>query len=298
MSEDIFEKITYTTANGDTIILSDSGLTKWRVYSHSGFKAPEIKPESRMYANGSVRTLAAILQSREVTLNLLIWGKTKLEAANIYNDLVSRLLQIGAKDEWGKLTVRRPDGIYVQLNCLYTGGLNISEKYPRHFSCSVVFEAGDPYFYDEKETVQAPERLQSLIYLNENLFLGDWTLTDGLTPVTIENDGEMFYPVFEITGPASVIRVTNVATGKTLAMNESFSLLAGETLLLDCRENRRKIIHRAADGTETDISYELALGSSLVFPITKGTNILNFYYTDIQATSAFRVRYQKRYYSV
>lgn len=294
---DLYETVSYITAAGDEIILSDPGLDKWwETVGRSGFKAPEVRPESRVYANGASRTLAVLLERRSVSLQMVIRGMTRLEAVSIYQDLVSRLVQVGAQDEWGRLVLRKADGTFVHLNCVYTGGMNISETLPRIFQFSLTFEAGDAYFYDEAETVRAPARLESLIYLSDDLTLGDWELTDGLTDIEIVNTGEIFYPVFEVTGPASVIRVTNTSTGKTLAMASDFSLLSGETLTIDCRENRRRIT-LLSSGAETDVSHKLALGSSLIFPILKGTNLLNFYYTDIQDSSAFRTRYQKRYLS-
>lgn len=299
MPSDIYETISYVTVDGDEIILSADNLeTLWETIGRSGFKSPEIRTESRVYANGVSRTLASILQAREVTLQMVIHGSTRANATAIYNNLVSRLLQTGAKEEWGKLVIRRVNGEYVYLNCIYTGGLNIAEVYPRTYQFELTFEAGDAYFYDLDETEQEPARLESLIYLSDTLYLGGWTLLDGLTSVTINNTGEMFYPVFEITGPAAVIRVKNEATGQTLAMDENFRLATGEKLTIDCRENRRAII-LTENSEDTDITNRLSLSSSLVFPIKKGTNSLQFYYTDIdEENSSFRIKYRKRYYSI
>lgn len=293
-----YSQVVYITANGDEIILSGNGTRfRWELYGRSGFRAPDLKTESRVYANGISRTLASILQKRVVTLQMVITGPSRAEAAAIYNSLVSRLVQTGARDQWGKLVLTRDDdGSTVYLDCLYTGGMNISEDYPKIFFFSLNFEAGDPYFYDLEETVLEPSRLESLIYLDDTLFLGDWTLLDGLTSVEIDNTGEQFYPVFEITGPASVIRVTNEATGQTVAMGDDFSLVTGQTLTIDCRENLRGIT-LTENGEETDITHRLALGSSLVFPLVKGTNTLQFYYTDIDETSSFKIRYRQRYHS-
>lgn len=297
MPSDLYESVIYVTADGDEIILSSEHTRyRWETVGRAGFKAPEVKTESRVYANGTSRTLASVLQPREVTLQMVITAPTRADAAALYDSLVSRLLQTGARDDWGKLVLRRADGSWVCLDCIYTGGLNITEEYPRIYQFALTFEAGDPYFYDLEETVLEPSRLESLIYLDDDLFLGDWTLLDGLTSVTIDNTGEQFYPVFEITGPASVIRVTNEATGQTVAMDADFRLVSGQTLTIDCRENLRGIT-LTENGEESDITYRLALGSSLVFPLVKGANTLQFYYTDIDEDSSFQVKYRQRYHS-
>lgn len=295
----VFPSCSYVTSEGDEIFLNLKGNRKiFELYVRGGFGAPEIKTEERKYANGTVRTLASILQPRTVTLEMVVDGETTREKDAIFYDMVSRLLQVGTKNEWGMLKIRRTDGTDVVLHCLYTGGFDdVVECYKKYHQFQLKFRAGDPYFYDLQETIIEPERTHSLIYLNSSLFLGNWTLSDGLKEVTIDNNGEVFYPVFEITGPASNIHIMNRTTEQTLAIDSDFKLLATEKLTIDCRETKHTITHTNIDGTDGDVTNRLALGSTLLFPVIKGTNVLRLFYSDITDDSSFRIRYQKRYYS-
>lgn len=296
----IYPSVSYITADGDEIFLSMKGNRNfWEMYGRFGFGAPGIKTEDREYANGTTRTLAAILQPRECGLQMVVTGNSNRERDAYFFDIISRLVQTGAKDNWGKLKVRRTNGTDVYLNCLYTGGIEaVTEQYWNHHKFTLNFHAGDPYFYDATETVLRSEELASPIRLHTGLFLGSWRLNSGITDITIENTGEVLYPVVEVTGPASNIQITNNTTGKTIAIDGSYSLLAGYTIILDCRENHRGItLRNNSTGAESDISNKLALGSSLIWPIVKGTNKLSLYYTGSSNASGYEIHYQRRYLS-
>ena len=293
----VYPALYYVTSAGDEIPISTPAIDKyWELYGREGFNAPEIRTEQRQYADGSTRTLSAQLEPRDLSVKMVLNGKTTVERDRIYRDIAARLIRIGSFDDWGRLRVRRSDGKWVVINCLYTGGMNVSDDLPRIRQFQLDFHADDAYFYDEQETVLRSSTLSRLIYLNRGLFLGNWTLTGGLTNLTIDNDGEKCYPVIEVDGPASVIRVRNRTTGETLALDPSFSLLAGQTLTIDCREHRQAITLHSGD-TESDMTHKLALGSSLDWALAKGSNVISLYYTDSADSSAYRLRYQRRYYS-
>lgn len=299
MALSIYPSVYYQTADGNEIPISTPSTKKyWEVYGREGFGVPELKTETRIYADGSVRTLTAIIQPREMLLNMILVGETTEERDNLYRDISSHLVQVGSTDEWGRLRLRRSDGNWIFINCLYTGGMDTPDNLPTIRQFSMEFFADDPYFYDAEETVFQPKQLSQLIYLNDNLFLGDWTLKGGLTDLQIHNTGELCFPVIEVTGPASVIRIKNETTKQTLAMATDFSLAMGEVLLIDCREHQQRgITLRDSTGREQDITNKLGLGSSLNWPLVKGTNVISLYYTDSAQTSSYRLRFRKRYYS-
>lgn len=298
MELSIYPSVYYQTADGDEIPISTPSTKKyWEMYGREGFGAPELKTESRLYADGSTRTLAAIIQPREMTLNMVLIGDTTEERDTMYRDIASRLIQTGSAEEWGRLRICRSDGEWVFINCLYTGGMDTPDNLPTIRQFALEFLADDPYFYDEAEFVIESASLARQVYLSSDLYLGNWTLKGGLTDLSVPNDGEVNYPVVEVYGPASVIKLTNRTTGKTLAMDPTFSLLSGQVLTLDCREHQRCITLTDVSGAETDITHRLALGSSLNWPLKKGRNIISLYYSDSSRDSGFRLSFRKRWKS-
>ena len=296
----VYPYMSYITADGDEIVLSSDGIRKyWETYGRMGFDAPPLRTETRQYADGSTEILAIIMEQRPLTVEMVAVGNTSIERDNIMRSIASRLIQIGSKHQWGKLKVRRNDGKYLYIDCAYVGGLEeVTRELPRAQQLTLNFWSGNGYFYDMMETVLTTATLSTLFYLSDDLFLSnDLYLSDGITDISIDNDGEMFYPCIDIFGPASVIRMTNSATGKTLALDSDFTLLTDEKITIDCREHHRKITLQDANGDVSDITEMLALGSSLIWEIMKGPNVISVYYTDSSENSFARVRYQRRYFS-
>jgi len=292
--------LSYITAAGDEVILSCPAYKKWwECYGRQGFAAPPVKHVTREYADGATDTLAVIMEPRPLMIQMVINGESSVERDEILFDMASRLIQLGSRKDWGKLKVKRSDGKTVYIDCVYTGGLDqIADSLPNAEQFFLSFYAGNGYFYDVNETLLSTSPLSGLIYLSDDLYLGDDIfLTDGVTSIDIDNRGEMFYPVVDIFGPASVIRVTNHATGKVLAVNSDFALLANQRLTFNCQEHERGITLMAADGTITDVTEKLLLGSTLVWEIVKGENPITFYYTNSSSDTFSRIRYRQRYFS-
>lgn len=300
-NDGVYPYMSYITADGDEVILSSESISKYFEFGgRTGFDAPSVQPVNRKYADGSTETLAIQMEPRSLGVTLVVVGKNAIERDAIIRDMASRLIQLGSRKEWGKLKCRRRDGKYVVIDCVYVGGLDgIQRRIPRLEAVTLEFQSGNGYFYDAEENVLTTETLVTLVYLSDDLYLSDsFYLSDGITDIHIDNDGELFYPVVDVFGPASVIRMTNSATGETLALNEDFSLLANQRLTIDCREHSRKITLLDADGTVTDVTEQLGLGSSLIWAMKKGENVISVYYADSNEDSFVRVRYQRRYLSL
>jgi len=297
---DPYPYISYITAAGDEVILSCDGYKKWwECYGREGFAAPPLECVTRQYADGMTDTLAVIMKPRTLSIQMVINGDSCRERDVILADMASRLIQVGSRKNWGTLKVKRSDGSFVLIDCVYAGGMDeIVHELPYAQQFTLSFFAGNAYFYDIDETVLAIRNLSDLVYLNDDLLLSDdLYLTDGISTTFINNSGESFYPIVEIIGPASVIRVTNDTTGQVLEVDPDLHLLAGQKLTFDCREHERAIILTNTDDTETDITQKLALGSSLVWEIVKGSNSITFYYTDSNEETFARIRYHQRYLS-
>lgn len=292
--------MSFINANGDEIVLSSPEVGDcWETYGRSGFDAPPLRVESRQLADGSTEILAIIMEPRQLTVEMVAVGEDSVEREAIMRRIASGLVQTGSRQNWGKLKIRRNDGSSVFIDCAYVSGLeNVVRDLPRVQRFQIIFQSGNGYFYDTTETAVTTSSLAQPIYLSDDLYLDeDLYLNDGITDIEIDNDGELFFPQIDIFGPASVIRMTNSATGKTLAVASDFILLSGQKLTFDCREHSRKITLQSTDGTVTDITEKLALGSSLIWEVEKGTNVISVYYTDSSDESFARIRYYRRYFS-
>ena len=297
----VFPYLSYITAEGDEVVLSNEGNYKWwECYGRKGFTAPELDYVTRQYADGATDTLAVILKPRNLTVQMFVLGETTRERDEILRDIASRLIQTGTRKNWGKLKLRRSDEQYLLIDCVYIGGMDeIVEQYPNIQQFQLNFYSGNGYFYDSNETMLTTQTLGELLYLSDDIYLSNnLYLTDTVSGLQVLNSGEVFYPIIEIYGPASVIKVTNEATGLTLAVDPSFSLLANQKLTFNCMEHERGIFFTDANNNMTDVTEELALGSSLVWPIVKGSNYLTFYYTDSGQSTYATIRYHQRYYSI
>ena len=278
-----YDDVYYLTADGDSIPLSAPWLkTMWELIGRQGFEAPDLKIQKTTYANGSQKIISVQPKERTVKLKMACVGESKRERDEVFQDLVRRLCLTGTGMEPGKLILRRYNGARVYLSCVYSAGLNIVEQYRRFHLFDLQFVAADPYFYDF-DPVDAgfaePSGNQSL-YLAEDLYLSDDTYllgSDWLQSI-ITNDGTDFYPVIRITGPAFNIAFTNQTTGKVLAMEDDFTIRAGETLTIDTSESTRAVILSSGQ-KETDVTHRIALGSTLDWPIIHGENLITVPYT-------------------
>lgn len=297
----IFPYLSYITADGDEVILSCEGYKKWwECYGRSGFFAPKLNYVERQYADGATDVLAISLKPRKLTIEMFVLGQSTKERDEILRNISSRLIQVGSRNQWGRLRVRRSDGKDLYIDCVYIGGMDDAvEKYPNIMQFELQFYSGGSYFYDKDETILATQSLGDVIYLSDDLYLSDnLYLSDGVSGITVNNSGEMFYPIVDVFGPASVIRITNNTTGITLAVDSDFVLLAGQKLTFDCLDHERKVEFTDVLGNTTDVTKRLALGASLVWPIEKGANSLTFYYTDTNEDTFARIRYRQRYFSI
>ena len=300
--KDIFPYLSYITASGDEVVLSCKGYKKWwECYGREGFFAPKLDYAKREYADGSTEVLSVTLKPRTLKVRMFCLGGSTIERDEILRDIASRLIQIGTRNDWGKLRVRRSDGKDIYIDCVYIGGMDeIVEKNPNIQQFDLKFFAGDSYFYDIDESMLLERRLAYEIYLAEDLYLEeDLYLTEGqITSATINNSGELFFPFVDVFGPALSIRIVNNTTGKTLGVDPSFRVLADQKLTFNCHEHERAITLTDENGVVTDVTDEILLGSSLVWEIVKGKNDITFYYSNANADTFARLRYRQRYYSI
>ena len=293
-----FPYVSYITESGDEIILASEEINRyWVTYKRKGFDGPPLRTEKRQYADGTTEILAIFMKERPLTLSMVAMGKTSMERDAIISNIVSRITQLGTGRKWGKLKVCTNDGRFLFIDCAYTGGLeNANRVFPRIQQFDLNFLSGNGYFYDAEETSISTRAIENLVYLSDDLYLSNLLyLTDGISSIVIENTGEEFYPIVEISGPASVIKIKNSATNKTLAVDPDFHILSGEKLIFDCIEHEQSITYEDENGVITDVTDKLTLGSSLVWEILKGQNAIEFTFSDGDTDTSATIRYRQRY---
>lgn len=295
---DIYPEVLYENADGVTVTLSGRTTEDlWELGERSGAEVPEVTVSSVTYADGTSRVVSAKLEPRTVTLQMILKGTNRRETDTRFHELMSEIIQTGSRDGWGKLWLTRSDGKRVYLSALYTGGANVANKYRNFKVFSLEFYAGDPYFYNEIETVVDPSSGSGGTFIANGIYLGEWTMRSGAaTDLDVYNNGETCFPVLKIHGPAAVIEFTNELTGKTLALDPDYILLADDELTINCRPGERKIT-LTSGGEESDATYLLATTSSLNWQIARGHNRIAIGYTSGTSSTKYALYFRERYLS-
>ena len=211
--------LSYVTNKGVEVVLDnyETEKTVWELYGRTGFEAPGVNYIDEQYADGSIETVAVTIPARDVTVNLIVHGKTRLQRNEVLHGIVNQIFEYGARTSWGKLKVELADETVVYLNCFYSGGLESqAETDPLTHLLSLNFHAADPYFYDTAMTQSIlQDTEQSGLYLGDSVYLSDTTYLAGgalSSDIQIDNPGQLTYPVVEVHGPAKNIKIENLTS--------------------------------------------------------------------------------------
>lgn len=293
----------YETAAGVGIILDDylEQRTVWELFGRTGFAAPPLEYTDEAYAAGYTETIACRVLPRDVTIPLVIRGKTQAERDGVLRRIAERVLQHGVRHDWGRLVFTRSDGKEAYLHCVYAGGLEaIADDEPFVYKAVVNFHASDPYFYalDETNLILSDAGAAGLYFGAFWFGAGTYFRGGSVSAVgEVVNDGQTVYPEILITGPAKAIRIRGLDSGAAIAFPSSFELQRGEQIRIDCRDRRRGVWLTRADGAVSDITPILTLESSLIFPIHNGLNRFQLDYVDTTDATRFLLRYRERGFS-
>lgn len=180
----------------------------------------------------------------------------------------------------GRLRRTRADGITKRvLFCDYDDGFGIDQSasiWAEGVQQAVLmFYAGDPFWYDDDETVVvfAAGGVLTAFFPIPNPTTGSFvtlTASEVFAQQVITNDGSAeVYPVWTIGGPASAIVLENLTTGERMAFTAAggVTLLAGESITIDTRPGYTRVEH--SDGT--NLAPYLSDDSTL-WPLAAGDN--------------------------
>lgn len=196
----------------------------------------------------------------------------------------------------GILRVTDDGGAQRELNCRYSGGLEIDESMGQLWGSrqgqkgSVVFRAVDPWWYDVDDTVLSFALASgSAFFPFFPLVLAPSELLD--TPTPIDNTGDVeAWPVWTITGPATNPVLSNLTTGKVLEL--TITLAAAELLTIDTRPGRKAIT--LDDGSNL---FGTRTATSSLWPLVRGSNQLQIELTSATSASRVDLAYRRGYLS-
>jgi Phage tail protein len=163
----------------------------------------------------------------------------------------------------GILRITGEDAGVRELTCRYLSGLEADEsdqnRYPGKQLAVVTFTAADPYWggADSEQTWGGGP---------PTTFFPFFPLLLGISQIfgasTVTNVGDVAtYPVWVITGPGSLLTLSNLTTGRSLAWNGTLG--AGEFLVIDCRGGNQSASPKSV--TKSDGSDQFGLLSAWDF---------------------------------
>ena len=277
---DNFESLTFVNASGQEVFLSNPDITRWwELRGRAGFTAPDMDIITQKYANGVTRILRRMLKPRTVTVNMVVTGASTAERDTVFFEMVSRLMDVDGGNT-GKLYVRRSDGSEVYLNCTYSSGLSIVEEYRKFHRFTLEFYAPDPYFYKDLEDEYIMVMVANYVTLSDTLMVGNYRkigelLSKGSGVITNPST-ENLQPVIRLQGVSGSITITNADSGYSIVISNLY-MTAGQTLVIDTRDDSKNIYIENPDGTTIQAGQYLEWSNTdYEFPIIPGDNNISY----------------------
>ena len=137
----------FVNSQGKKAVLSSpTNRNYWELRGRTGFTAPELDLFYERFASGKTVYFGKSLKPRNPTMKMVCVGRNSAERDRIFFEMVDTLMDVDETAE-GKLYLKRYDGVMVYLNCVYSGGLSITEQYQKLHMFTLEFFAADPLYY-------------------------------------------------------------------------------------------------------------------------------------------------------
>ena len=274
----------FVNSQGEQAVLSSPGNAQyWELRGRSGFTAPDVDVFSDKYASGVVRYRGKALKPRNCSMSMVCRGDSEAERDAVFFRMVDILTDANGTGE-GKLYVRRSNGSIVHLNCVYSGGMNIVEKYKKLHLFTLKFYAADPWFYGpEKEYDLNPLYSESA---EDRKITIDNVKTGAVCRFTVSS------------GYFQGGYVENSTTGKKFTIagysGHTVSIPSNNTLEINFGHDRPQVTLESASGSIKDGSKFLIWDETDAdFGLTEGQNVIDF--SNLDQWSSDFVRYGKMY---
>lgn len=270
---------------------SDMGITLL-----NGVRGIDLAPVTHKTARkgkGHGSTLQATqLEEREIYIPLLIDAPTVKELDDLRDKIVETVNPLNGM---GKISVTRTgDGKTRHIGAIYKEGLEGdygSEYHGQWQTLGLLFLATEAFWEGEKVELSWPLTSTDKPFISEtvNFFpviLGR-TNVNGAYEIDLDGDAEV-QPVWNITGPATDITITDKITGEIIYI--AGEVADGETITIDTGNN--KISGSAR--TEDELWDALSL-NSILFPLRLGKNRVSVTATGLTKKSVISASYATKY---
>lgn len=207
------------------------------------------------------------------------------------------LLQATAADRGaGTLRFVAPGGDTRDITAIYQGGFEGDDTNAdpalTDYPFVVQFYAADPLFQASADSTDSWTVDSGVPFFP--IFPLQLSSSEVFAAPSITNAGDVeTYPVWTITGPGSVVRLSHVATGRVLAWDGTLGV--GEVLTLDARGRGQSTTPKAALLQDGSNVFEL-LSAWDFFPLAVGSQTVQIEMSGADANSAVSARWRHRYY--
>lgn len=281
------DNVTWIAADGTEYSISDNHLIISG--SEGRFMPPVQFIEEEVPFQPGARLRDVRIGVKEFDLPIYVDGASESETRSKIRNLL-RLFNPLKGD--GKIRITAPDGSQREINCRYSGGLEISERKDSKIgnlqAVVFVFRAFDPYWYDTSTQVRTFTTGQTATFFP--LFPLRLSSSTVFADITINNNGDIeTWPEWIIKGPASDIILRNLTTGEITHLETSLD--EGETLTIATKPGAKTI--KKGDGTNL---FGTLTNISSIWALVDGNNSVRIEMAGANSNSSVQLSYRNRYW--
>ena len=247
------------------------------------------------YPRGGSRLRHAQPAERTIIWPLYVYGSDHMEFLARWRDLGTALAST-LHNGPGWLEIARPDGTRRRIRVRYESGFEgqaAQGSYIRSDSAVVTLFCEDPYWVDPVPVTEHREHGTGVDFLNPFPSVSSGRV---LGATTLLNAGSVeAWPTWTITGPASLVTITNTDTGEEFVLDPDADgidhgpLLAGEQVVVTTDPPR---VRGPLGETWTGA---LNWPGAVLWPLRRGVNAVNFQLDGADTGSAVDVAFNTRY---
>jgi len=289
------ERLIFTNARGQTVIFSNTGTYRWTNVDDLGGLTATSQTSTGPYQDGATPEGEAYLESKILTLELLITSRDLKAAIRNLNSILNPKLGIGKltyeidgnAKEFDKVRTRMLPSLLGQGNRGY--GFQIT---------SVMFEVFDPIYkdvnYTEAQIVSGGNFFSFPLNITDS-FEFDFLNTNG---VTVTNRGDIEAPLTIIMdGPlSSPVVIENMSTGEKIVTQ--LAIAEGERLTVITEPDNLNVLKTIISTGEETVAFQyIDTEETEFFNLQHGTNTLRITAAGAEVGEA-TIKFKNRYVGV